>query len=87
MTGKPENGGQACTHPIFEYMGGHNCNGERFEQRHRCIDCGHEERDVPDGSVMVGHAPGECTVCDREAETIPPEQKARWIALTAEQCS
>lgn len=79
---------ELCKHPIFQYMGAHywgdyNSDGAAVrEQRHRCIDCGHEERDVPDGSVMVGHAPGECPVCDKFAELLPEIEKARWIQLT-----
>ena len=76
-----------CLHPIFRYMGAPNWNAEaeRFEQRHRCVDCGHEERGVPAGSVMIGHAPGECWVCDQTAATLPADQRERWINMTAEQ--
>ena len=75
-----------CSHPIFSYMGGDNWNAEheRYEQRHRCIDCVHEVRDVPGGSVMVGHAPGECGVCDRFAVLLPDELRNKWIQLTTE---
>lgn len=73
-----------CQHPIFEYMGVHfwGDNTER-EQRHKCIDCGHEERDVPDGSVMLGHAPGECSTCDKFAAVLSEADRQRWIDLTA----
>lgn len=77
---------ETCAHPIFIYLGaGHRGPDGLREQRHRCVDCGHEERDVSEGSVMVGHAPGECSVCDKYAETIPSEQKARWIEMNAQQ--
>ena len=72
-----------CQHQIFSYMGGGYWCGE-YGQRHKCIDCGHEEKDVPHGSVMIGHAPGECEVCDRHAKTLPPEQTERWKLLTAQ---
>ena len=87
MSSAQKDGGPAiCTHPIFIYLGAHvwDEGGER-EQRHRCADCGHVERNVPNGSVMVGHAPGECSVCDKHAEMIPSEQKARWIEMNAQQ--
>ena len=75
-----------CTHPIFRYMGGNiwNAAAGRLEQRHKCIDCGHEEKNVPDGAIMVGHAPGECGECDRFAALLPDEQRERWVRLTAE---
>ena len=76
-----------CKHPIWKYMGAYYWVGDKYEQRHKCIDCGHEERDVPVGGVMIGHAPGECDVCDRGAEVIPAEQRARWAELTTEQRS
>lgn len=77
-----------CLHPIWEYLGisywgAHDADGRPIkEQLHRCIDCGKKERDVPDNAVMLGHAPGECDVCDKYAAVILPEQRDRWIELT-----
>ncbi len=77
-----------CAHPIWEYLGAeywgdYDSDGAAIrEQRHRCIDCGCEERDVPEGSVMIGHAPGECGACDRNAVALPVKQHDRWIKLT-----
>ena len=74
-----------CKCPIFEYLGGHHLRPDnKIGQLHRCIDCGRKEGEVPAGSVMVGHAPGECSVCDEEAKKLPPKQKERWIRLTEE---
>lgn len=78
-------GGQAvtntdtCTHPLWRYM---SCG--QLPQRHECFDCGKEAEYIPDGGVLIGHAPGECDVCDKTAELLPPEQKQRWIKLTQE---
>lgn len=78
--------GQRCQHPIFRYLGADRWfEGGEYEQRHRCIDCAHEERGVPSGSVMVGHAPGECSECDRYALELPADQRERWIRLNEEQ--
>ena len=77
-----------CTHPIwlylgYEFWGNYNPEGVAVrEQRHQCIDCGRQERDVPENAVMIGHAPGECPTCDKYAAIIPPEQRDRWIELT-----
>jgi len=72
-----------CGHQIFAYMGADYWEDGKYEQRHRCIDCGHQELDVPSGAVMIGHAPGECDVCDRNAKILPGEQVERWKQLTA----
>lgn len=77
-----------CPHAIWrycgaDYWGDYDETGNAIhEQRHQCIDCGREERDVPCGAVMVGHAPGECRVCDKAASSLSPEQRDRWINLT-----
>jgi hypothetical protein len=82
-----------CPHLIWEYMGAdywgtYDSDGAAVrEQRHRCLDCGHEERDVPQDSVMVGHAPGECKVCDQNAGMLPAEQCDRWMKLTRDRRS
>ena len=68
-----------CTHPIWQYL---TCG--RLPQRHRCIDCGKEKEYVPDGAVMIGHAPGECDVCDRNSSIVSADQRERWITLTME---
>ena len=72
-----------CKHPIWEYLADYSLrNGG-----HKCVDCGRVENDVPKGSVMVGHAPGECGVCDAAAAELPPEQAERWKELTEERRS
>ena len=77
-----------CKHPIWRYLGVHHwgdydADGVAIrEQRHMCIDCGNQERDVPDGCVMIGHAPGECCSCDKNAALLAPEVQRRWIELT-----
>ena len=79
-----------CAHPIWRYLGS-EYRGDRDErgrpqrtQRHVCIDCGMEQRDVPSGAVMIGHAPGECACCDSAASALSEEQRSRWIRLTKE---
>ncbi len=72
-----------CEHPIWEYLGGdHPREGGGTGQLHRCVDCLLEEQDVPEGSVMIGHAPGECDVCDRNARELPVADRRRWVELT-----
>ena len=71
-----------CKCFIFEYLGARHRADGTYGQSHRCIDCGREENDVPEGSVMLGHAPGECDCCDDAALAIPEDQRQRWIDLT-----
>lgn len=86
LTAAEAGGMTECKHPIWLYMGAdYWVAGEDRQQRHKCIDCGHEERDVPDGAVLVGHRPGECRLCTTAAAMLSDEDRQRWLDLTAEQ--
>ena len=66
-----------CKHPIWIYL-----SFGQHPQRHKCVDCDEEAEYVPNGSVMIGHAPGECNTCDKYAAALPSKDKTRWIEMT-----